>query len=155
MKIKGKVVIRKGRAEIGKKSVPRGSVAFYWRLSSGKGLKVFYGLENGMKTTTKKAESIFNHMRKLHDLGVAVKAYSMEKVSLDLRVGGKRVRRTVPAIKVRHLSQNGPGRKYKPFIHKLKKVVKKTGISNTKDSFKRVNILWDKRVKSWQLVDVR
>ncbi len=154
MKIKGKFTILKGCAKVKGRIVPRGSVAFYWKLGD-KGLKVFYGLEKGVRTSRAKVSEIYKHMRKLYKLGVAVKPYKQIEVELDICIKGKRIRKTVSAIKVKHLKNKKDKKGLDKFIKKLKKIVKKTGISNCKDSFKPVNILWDKKAKDWRLVDIR
>jgi len=155
MRIKGKVKILKGCARIQGRRVPRGRVAFYWKTSRTRGVKVFYGLQSRMETSNKKTAEIYRHMRTLYRLGVGVKPYALKGVSLDITCNGKRIRKVVPAIEVEHCKKHKDHGSLGKFKKRLRKVVKQTGISNCADSFKNVNIMWSPRTSSWRLVDVR
>jgi len=155
MRISGKVKILKGCARIRGKRVPRGRVAFYWKMSRTKGIKVFYGLQSRMKTSNKKALEVYRHMRTLYKHGVGVKPYGIKAVTLDLKCEKKSIRMVVPGIEVEHCKKGGDKTALARFKKKLRKVVRKTGISNCKDSFKNVNIMWSPQATSWKLVDVR
>ena len=155
MKLTGKVSIRKGSAEIMGRTVPRGSTSFYWKLTKNKGMKIFYALEKQATVSRKRVTQIHGHMKTLHKKGISVKPYGMTSVTLSLSINGKKVSVVAPAIKVRHLSKKGSKPKLVKFIEKVKRAARKHKYLNNGDSFKPVNIMWDKRVKDWRLVDVR
>jgi len=91
---------------IGDRLVPRGSVGFYVRCDSDRGVKVYLGFPTGKKPWMSKPRVVreaYKHMTHLHLNGLAPCPRHVIQVAVDVVIDGKRVKCKPWALEMDHV----------------------------------------------------